>query len=657
MTKQPTPSKNDAPSGSAHVPSDGTEVQQSMLTATVLRDVRKSILEEQASRRAALLGIVSIFALVVVAGGGLVVNGLVEDYIDDQIGEYVDSVALQSSVAALNVRAIRLDQQPGFDEDEATELIESVTTLHASAVDDMDLPQEVRAQNRTSLTFAVETIATSFAAADRQDLVSEITNIAPEITRRSPVMTQILVLMMARNLIGAPGGVSAWQSVDGDEGPAYADYRQYGERARHSGFPELSLVFELIIWHMEGRPQEDMLELISDIGDLDTADRDNFENVMGGLVRASYTTVPTATTRRISDRTRAFLNDYAGYDPTLMSIRVGLSDPRSALPSSSDAFTEIELGEFTLGEFRADEPTAWHTFGVIEAMAYRIDVIAPDVDPLARIWSADDESAPLVVDDDGGANLNARIDIYLEPGVYYLSVEEVNGAVGRFFLRVSSADVNETASWNPQTLAPPASAELEGLVWQSIMNSTNQADFEVYLEQFPTGSFRRLAENRLRALREPVTGLPQAGRPEVAPPADAAADARRTPAPQSIDFGDDTSEWAQDGECDDLRFEGKGMASSMSSQNRGRDAADCRRLFDAGRIRLFGVDLDSGRIDFGDDASEYAGDGECDDPRFEGEGTADVPRASDRGHDAADCRRLYDAGRIRLFGVRPRGVR
>ena len=74
--------------------------------------------------------------------------------------------------------------------------------------------------------------------------------------------------------------------------------------------------------------------------------------------------------------------------------------------------------------------------------------------------------------------------------------------------------------------SPPASAELDGLFWQSIMNSTNLADFEAYLQQFPTGVFRTLAENRLATLRGPtgatapapgagvgVAGSPGAGRP------------------------------------------------------------------------------------------------------------------------------------------------
>ena len=59
-------------------------------------------------------------------------------------------------------------------------------------------------------------------------------------------------------------------------------------------------------------------------------------------------------------------------------------------------------------------------------------------------------------------------------------------------------------------VAPTATAELEGLFWQSIMNSTNAADFEAYLRRFPNGVFSELAQNRLTALRQP------AGAPAVA---------------------------------------------------------------------------------------------------------------------------------------------
>ena len=48
--------------------------------------------------------------------------------------------------------------------------------------------------------------------------------------------------------------------------------------------------------------------------------------------------------------------------------------------------------------------------------------------------------------------------------------------------------------------AGPANLEPETLFWQSIVDSTDPANFEPYLEQFPYGAFRCLAENRLAAL-------------------------------------------------------------------------------------------------------------------------------------------------------------
>lgn len=56
----------------------------------------------------------------------------------------------------------------------------------------------------------------------------------------------------------------------------------------------------------------------------------------------------------------------------------------------------------------------------------------------------------------------------------------------------------------PATAGQPApsqpSAEFELVFWQSIMNSTDPADFEAYLRQFPNGVFVELAQNRLSAL-------------------------------------------------------------------------------------------------------------------------------------------------------------
>lgn len=114
----------------------------------------------------------------------------------------------------------------------------------------------------------------------------------------------------------------------------------------------------------------------------------------------------------------------------------------------------------------------------------------------------------------------------------------------------------------------------------------------------------------------------------------------------AVDFGDDTSRWANDGQCDDPRFEGSGAAPVRLPADEGHDATDCRTAFEAGTITLAGPSsssapantrTESGEIDFGDDSGAWANDGECDDPRFGGSLESHI-RA-----DATDCREAYDA--------------
>ena len=70
------------------------------------------------------------------------------------------------------------------------------------------------------------------------------------------------------------------------------------------------------------------------------------------------------------------------------------------------------------------------------------------------------------------------------------------------------------------------------------------------------------------------------------------------PSQAQPNFGDDASQWANDHECDDPRFQGEGSATTLLEEDRGHDATDCRALFEVGRIALRGDDDDG--IDFGD---------------------------------------------------------
>lgn len=122
----------------------------------------------------------------------------------------------------------------------------------------------------------------------------------------------------------------------------------------------------------------------------------------------------------------------------------------------------------------------------------------------------------------------------------------------------------------------------------------------------------------------------------------------------SYAFGDDTSEYANDGECDDARFVGAGMDGLLLTDSIGRDATDCKAAFASKTItvnRLHVIPTDSAPIIFGDNNSEYASDGQCDDIRFVGKDVDEtVFLYEDVGHDSADCKAAFEAGTVKWQG-------
>lgn len=117
-------------------------------------------------------------------------------------------------------------------------------------------------------------------------------------------------------------------------------------------------------------------------------------------------------------------------------------------------------------------------------------------------------------------------------------------------LTVASAEV-EKATDNqqvpyvngPQTLkknfrfavmVDPGPRQVESEFWASIKDSRDPADFDAYLQQYPQGNFRRLAENRLKTLRASIAPAPPAPSPvAVVTPAPAP---QPTPQPASTGY-------------------------------------------------------------------------------------------------------------------------
>ena len=92
------------------------------------------------------------------------------------------------------------------------------------------------------------------------------------------------------------------------------------------------------------------------------------------------------------------------------------------------------------------------------------------------------------------------------------------GSPSGYLDRLSAAALGARVGPSPATVAATAaSPQQETVFWQSIVGSTDPADFEAYLQLFANGTFAPLARNRLAALRgsadapRPAAGAPRPG--------------------------------------------------------------------------------------------------------------------------------------------------
>ena len=82
---------------------------------------------------------------------------------------------------------------------------------------------------------------------------------------------------------------------------------------------------------------------------------------------------------------------------------------------------------------------------------------------------------------------------------------EESSLTGADFFFNADTPVAATVAATPATSDSAAATQQETVFWQSIQDSTDPADFEVYLAEYPGGTYAGLARNRLRRLQETQT--------------------------------------------------------------------------------------------------------------------------------------------------------
>lgn len=129
----------------------------------------------------------------------------------------------------------------------------------------------------------------------------------------------------------------------------------------------------------------------------------------------------------------------SGVNPGLDSTLSDVVDFPALTLDDVDRAESIALGQVGQYAFRADGEATWHRVSIQDTGVYRIDAISSNGDPVIAVWSSNGRLEELMKNDDGGSATDARIDIRLEPGIYYLGVRNFSGREGDFTLEVRAS--------------------------------------------------------------------------------------------------------------------------------------------------------------------------------------------------------------------------
>lgn len=179
-------------------------------------------------------------------------------------------------------------------------------------------------------------------------------------------------------------------------------------------------------------------------------------------------------------------------------LRIGFFEPVVLVARGQQGSQEgmqlmsgVNDGRLERGDREVDQKyeDAWTIDGepndriTIEVSSRQFDTYVRLLDPAGRLVGVNDDNPDAV-----GYTTDSRIETVLRDEGEHKVVVTSYEPLGYGDYTVSHSRVRA------------ATAQQESLFWQSIMNSSDSADFAIYLEQFPAGLFRALAENRCAAL-------------------------------------------------------------------------------------------------------------------------------------------------------------
>ena len=260
------------------------------------------------------IGLSSGAVILLIAIGGFLANEVldtrVSKHIDASLYEKLEVSNYRMELAFLELKSERLSSTDELSEEMLKEVVDTTRVLLNRFITNPDVPVAIAQARARSVRPVLATLINVSAGVGRGDFVNEIVDLAPDIVETSDDVTQTLVQHTGLRLIGESGAPDVWLNEEGEPTDQYRRYKTYAERARDTGYPEVFLVFELVMRHMLKRPEEEVVGLIQDAETLNMTDSEHFATLMVAFSTGAYTVRTDASSVRVVERYREFLQEY-----------------------------------------------------------------------------------------------------------------------------------------------------------------------------------------------------------------------------------------------------------------------------------------------------------------------------------------------------------
>lgn len=309
-----------------------TALDSEVLYVALSRSITASAIdkfeERHRNNRTLYITLAAAIASFVLAVGGFAVDAFIGLRVDQKVAtaksELETKYEFPSKVAALNTEIFLMDQNDGLNSRDLDRLIQSARRLYIQAASskavENGLTLEEIDDNRRFITFSIETLIENSVAAGLGERARQIEEFAPEVAETSNSILQSLVQSYGRDLLADPAAPGSWLREDGDLRQIYKRYKALALRAKDNGYPELYLFFELLLRHVEQRPEEEMQTLLDRIEVLNQTDRNFFMQLMTRLANGEYKREPDNESRHVAGIVRDFLEKYKDDDETFTLV-------------------------------------------------------------------------------------------------------------------------------------------------------------------------------------------------------------------------------------------------------------------------------------------------------------------------------------------------